>query len=71
MGLARPLSRALLTIVVRKTSRRLTVRYDGFAQVTLRKLATGSAPLIPTMRAFPVPGRLAGSHPTFHGWLLD
>jgi len=26
-----------------ETSRRLTVRYDGFAQVTLHKLATGLA----------------------------
>ncbi len=41
MGLARPLSR--LCPVWREASRRLTVRYDGFEQVVLHKLATGSA----------------------------
>ena len=64
MGLARPLSR-----LCAETSRRLTVRYDGFTKVTLCKLATGLTQN--NLKAFPVPGRLAGSHPTFTGWLLD
>lgn len=42
--------------------RRLSVRYDGFAQVALCKLATGLA-LLNLLKASPVPGRLAGSHP--------
>ena len=55
-----------------ETSRRLSVRYDGFAQVTLHKLATGLACLqVDTPKAFPVPGRLAGSHPTYLVRLLD
>ena len=59
MGLARPLSR------LARVGRRLTVRYDGFVQVALHKLATGSThvSLEKEVRAFPVPGRLAGSRP--------
>ena len=56
MGLARPLNR----LSAERVGRRLTVRYDGFTQVALCKLATGLAHV---MKAFPVPGRLAGSPP--------
>ena len=69
MGLARPLSRLCLSA---ETSRRLTVRYDGFAEVTLLQARHGISPVSiwTDLKAFPVPGRLAGSPPT-GGWLLD
>ena len=50
----------------RRVGRRLTVRYDGFVRVAPHKLATGSTHVsfgAKEVRAFPVPGRLAGSRP--------
>jgi hypothetical protein len=48
-----------------RVHRYLSVRYDGHLEVTLQGLATRSA--TPTrkeeLKAFPVPGYLAGSHP--------
>ena len=62
-GLARPLSQATKVW----SDRRLTVRYDGAAEVALCALATGSTCATHTecawVKAFPVPGRLAGSLP--------
>ena len=54
MGLARPLSR----LHTRGANRRLSVRYDGCRVGRPTRARHGISPV---MKAFPVPGRLAGS----------
>ena len=66
MGLARPLSR--LARASRPTPYRALRRLE--TRVTPRELATGStAETGVPVKAFPVPGRLAGSHPIQSVWL--
>ena len=45
-----------------RVSRHLSVRYDGCAKITLHQLATGLA-CMKVVKAFPVPGCLAGCQP--------
>ena len=62
-GFSTSLKPPLSRLGTKESSRRLCVRYDGSAMVAQCELATGLAQGS-WVRAFPVPGRLAGSHPT-------
>ena len=66
MGLARPLSRLCPIDRARPTPYRALRRLCAGRPVQARH---GISPIV--MKASPVPGRLAGSHPTLLGWLLD